>query len=378
MDYGKESLQLHKQNHGKVEITSKVPLQNKQDLAVAYTPGVGQVAQAIAANAALAKIYTIKQNTIAIVTDGSSVLGLGNLGPLAALPIMEGKAILFKQFAGVDAFPICLDTQDTEAIIQTVKFLAPTFGGINLEDISAPRCFEIEQRLQQELSIPVLHDDQQGTAVVVLAGLINALKLLGRGKTEVKIVINGAGAAGIAITKLLLEYGFNHITVCDSHGAILSGRLGLNSSKAEIAAVTNHEKESGSLAEVLPGTDVFIGVSKAGLLTADMIKTMNPEPIIFALANPVPEIMPAEAKASGAAIVATGRSDFPNQLNNVLAFPGIFRGALDHNVKQITSRMLLRAAENLAACVTNLAADFIISDPFDPKVAQQVAAAIRD
>lgn len=377
MNYSEESLKLHKQHHGKLSIASKIPVTNKEELAVAYTPGVGAVSSAIAEDPSLAKEMTMKRNSVAIVTDGSAVLGLGNLGPLGALPVMEGKAILFKEFANIDAFPICLDTQDKEEIIQTVKHIAPTFGGINLEDIAAPLCFEIEARLKAELDIPVMHDDQQGTAVVVLAGLINATKLRGISVEEAKLVINGAGAAGIAIAKLLLAYGFQNITLCDSVGSIYSGRDGLNSEKAAIAEVTNLAKTTGGLAEIISGSDIFIGVSKANTLSPEMVKTMNERPIIFALANPVPEIMPDVALEAGAYIVATGRSDFPNQINNVLAFPGIFRGALDNGVVQITQEMFLQAAKNLAACVENPSTENILPGAFDKHVMQAVSEAIK-
>lgn len=377
MNYSEESLKLHKQHHGKLTIGSKIPVTNKEELAVAYTPGVGAVSSAIAEDHSLAKEMTMKRNSVAIVTDGSAVLGLGNLGPLGALPVMEGKAILFKQFADIDAFPICLDTQDKEEIIRTVKNIAPTFGGINLEDIAAPLCFEIEARLKAELDIPVMHDDQQGTAVVVLAGLINAVRLRDVKIEEAKLVINGAGAAGIAIAKLLLAYGFKNITLCDSVGAIYSGREGLNSEKQSMAKVTNLAKVSGGLTEVIAGSDIFIGVSKANTLSLEMVKTMNEHPIIFALANPVPEIMPDIAREAGAYIVATGRSDFPNQINNVLAFPGIFRGALDNGVVQITQDMFLQAAKNLAGCVTDISVENILPDPFDKHVMQAVSEAIK-
>jgi malate dehydrogenase (oxaloacetate-decarboxylating) len=377
MNYAEESLKLHKTHNGKLEIKSKIPVSNKQELAVAYTPGVGAVSSAIALDPSLAKEMTMKRNSVAIVTDGSSVLGLGNLGPFGALPVMEGKAILFKEFGGIDAFPICLDTQDKEEIIATVKHIAPAFGGINLEDIAAPLCFEIEARLKSELNIPVMHDDQQGTAVVVLAGLINAIKLRGLNTETANIVINGAGAAGIAIAKLLLAYGFKNITLCDSIGAIYEGRDGLNSEKQSLAVVTNSSKTAGGLTEVITNADIFIGVSKAGALTTDMVRTMNERPIIFALANPVPEIMPDIAQQAGAYIVATGRSDFPNQINNVLAFPGIFRGALDNNVVQITEAMFLQAAKNLADCVENPTEENILPDAFDKNVVGAVAGAIK-
>src|SRR3989338_1466660 len=322
-----DSLKLHKKFHGKLEVRSKVPIKNKADLSLAYTPGVAEVCRVIAKDKTLAREYTMKRNTVAVVSDGSAILGLGNLGPEAALPVMEGKAILFKEFAGVDAFPICLDTQDTEEIIKAVKYLAPVFGGINLEDISAPRCFEIENRLKKELAIPVMHDDQHGTAVVVLAAMINAMKLKKMDKSAAKVVISGAGAAGTAVTKMLVKYGFKNICVCDSKGLIHKRRTDLNKSKIELAELTNPSTDGGDdLKGALKEADVFIGVSGPGIITRHEVKSMNPKPVIFALANPVPEIMPDEAMAGGAFIVASGRSDFPNQINNVLAFPGLFRG----------------------------------------------------
>ena len=375
-DVYEESVVLHKKNRGKLAVVSKIPLRDKKDLSVAYTPGVSEVCRIIAQDKSLALTHTMKGNMVAVISDGSAILGLGNLGPEAALPVMEGKCILFKEFAGVDAFPICLDTQDEEEIIKTVKYLAPVFGGINLEDISAPRCFNIEARLKAELNIPVMHDDQHGTATVVLAGLINALKVKGLSKEEANLVINGAGAAGLAITSLLLGYGFKNIIVCDSQGAIYSGREGQNSEKDRIANLTNTEHIKGDLTAVLPGADIFIGVSAANVLTEEMISLMNKLPIIFALANPVPEIMPEKAKAAGALVVATGRSDYPNQINNVLVFPGVFRGALDNHVTQISDEMLVRAAENLAALVEVPSVDLILPDPFNPEVAKVVAKAI--
>lgn len=372
-----DSLRLHLENHGKLEIKSKIPLNTRAELSVAYTPGVGQVCLAISENQALAKEYTIKHNSVAVITDGSSVLGFGNLGPHAAIPVMEGKAALFKRFANIDAFPICLDTQDTEEIINTVRQIAPIFGGINLEDISAPRCFEIEQRLKKELRIPVMHDDQHGTAIVVLAGLINSLKLTKLEKTEAKIVINGVGAAGIATTRLLLKYGFKQIILCDTQGAIYEGRPDLTLVKEELSHITNTDKIKGSLTQCLEGANIFIGVSKAELLTPEMVKGMAGAPIIFALANPVPEIMPEIAKAAGAAIVATGRSDFPNQLNNVLAFPGIFRGALDNGVVELTDDMFIKAAEALAGTIKELSTESILPSIFDEDVTSAVASAIK-
>jgi len=376
-DFSKEALELHREHGGKLEVHSKVPLGTREDLSRAYTPGVGQVCIEIAKDQGKAYEYTLKGNTVAVVSDGSSILGLGNLGAKAAIPVMEGKAILFKEFAGVDAFPICLDTQDTEEIIKAVKQIAPVFGAINLEDISAPRCFEIERRLRAELDIPIMHDDQHGTATVVLAGLINAIKVRGISKEEAKIIFSGAGAAGTAVAKILIAYGFKNIILVDSKEAIYVGRPDLNEEKKELAALTNPEKISGSLAEVIKGADIFVGVSKAGLLTADMVKSMNDRPIIFALANPVPEIMPDVAKDAGAFIVATGRSDFPNQVNNVLGFPGLFRGALDNKIKQFDDTMFLRAAEALAGTVVSPSPEMILPSPLDKRVVALIALAVR-
>ena len=372
-----DSLELHRKNHGKLEVKSKVPIETKEDLSLAYTPGVGAVSTEIGKNPSLAAEYTLKKNTVAIVSDGSAILGLGNLGPEAAIPVMEGKAVLFKRFADVDAFPICLATQDVEEIIETVKRIAPVFGGINLEDISAPRCFEIERRLQAELSIPVMHDDQHGTAVVVLAGLINALKLKGLDKNTARVVMSGAGAAGMAVTKLLLKYGFKDITVVDSKSAIYRGRTDLTDEKTELSMITNPRELQGSLSEVIKGSDIFIGVSKAGIVSEEMVRSMNPKPIVFALSNPVPEIMPDIATKGGAFIVATGRSDFPNQINNVLAFPGIFRGALDNNIKQLNDEMFVLAAEGLAATVTEPNPQMILPSVFDKTISGTVAKAMR-
>lgn len=377
-DIYKQSLELHKKHRGKIEVISKVPLTNKSELSLAYTPGVAEVSREIGRDIELAYEYTSKGNMVAIVSDGSAILGLGNLGAHAAIPVMEGKAAIFKEFAGVDAFPICVNTQDVEEIIALVKNIAPVFGGINLEDISAPRCFEIEERLRAELPIPVMHDDQHGTATVVLAGLINALKLRGSKKEDVRVVMSGAGAAGTAITKILLAYGFNHFIVCDTQGAIHNERGGLNSEKQILAGITNLDKKKGTLAEVLHGADIFIGVSKPGLLTAEMVRTMVERPIIFALSNPVPEIMPDIAKEAGAFVVATGRSDFPNQINNSLAFPGIFRGALDHRIKQFNEGMFVRAAEALAGYVVNPTTDQLLPAQFDKGVVDVVKNAIRE
>ncbi len=372
----RDSLRLHRKYRGKLAVEVKVPLKNRKDLSLAYTPGVGQVSVVIGKDPKLAREYTIKRNTIAIVSDGSAILGLGNLGAEAALPVMEGKAALFKRFAGIDAFPLCLATQDPEEIIRTVKNIAPVFGGINLEDISAPRCFEIERRLQKELSIPVVHDDQHGTAVVVLAALVNALRLRRLPAPRARIVVSGAGAAGTAVTKILLDHGCRDIVVCDSKGAIHARRRDLNSEKAALARVTNPRRIEGELADVIPGANIFIGVSKPGVLTEAMVRSMSKDPIVFALANPVPEIMPGLAVRAGAFIVATGRSDFPNQVNNVLAFPGIFRGALDHRIKRFTPKMFVNAALGLARCVKHPTPEKILPDVFDKSVVSAVAKAI--
>ena len=375
MDYNKESLEMHEKLKGKLEVKSKVPLISKDDLSTAYTPGVAEASRKIHQNPEDVYKYTIKANSVAVISDGSAVLGLGNIGPEAALPVMEGKAILFKEFADIDAFPICLNTQNPKEIIQTIKNIAPVFGGINLEDFKAPECFEIEQSLQ-DLGIPVMHDDQHGTAVVVLAGLINSLKLTNKSKEQVKIIINGAGAAGIAITKLLLRYGFKNIVILDSKGTIYKGRDNLNSSKEEIAIITNLDNIKGDLTQALNRADIFIGVSKANLVTEQMIKSMNKDPIIFAMANPIPEIMPNLAKRAGAKIIATGRSDFPNQVNNVLAFPGIFRGALDIRAKKITDEMKMAAAEALASSI-DPTVDMILPNALDKSVVPRVAGAVK-
>jgi malate dehydrogenase (oxaloacetate-decarboxylating) len=379
MDYKKESLKLHEEKRGKFEIKSKVSIKNKDNLSLAYSPGVAEPCLRIKENKEDVYKYTSKGNLIAVVSDGSAVLGLGNIGPEAALPVMEGKAILFKEFANVDAIPIVLNTQDTEEIIETVKRISPTFGGINLEDISAPRCFEIEERLKAELDIPVFHDDQHGTAIVTLAGIINALKIVEKNISEIKIVMTGAGAAGIAIAKLLISYGAKNIVMVDSKGAIHSGRTDLNKYKKEISEV-NLNSETVALVDVIRNADLFIGVSFPNILTKEMVKTMNKDSIIFAMANPDPEIMPDIAKEAGARIVGTGRSDFPNQVNNVLIFPGIFRGALDARVNQITERMKLKAAEAIAKIVQEDGAteDYIIPNAFDKRVAPAVAKAIMD
>ncbi len=378
MNIYEESLAFHGIHHGKLSVASKVPLADAHDLSLSYTPGVAEVCREIARDPARTRDLTLKHNTIAVVSDGSAILGLGNLGASAAIPVMEGKAILFKKFADVDAFPICLATQDTEEIIAAVKLIAPVFGGINLEDIAAPRCFEIERRLKEELDIPVVHDDQHGTAVVVLAALINAIKVRGLDAGSAKIVINGAGAAGTAVAELILAYGIKNVVVCDTQGAIYKGRPDLSEAKSMLADLTNPELQKGSLAEIIVGADIFIGVSVAGALSSEMVKTMNAGPIIFAMANPTPEIMPDEALAAGASIVATGRSDFKNQINNVLAFPGIFRGALDNRVRFITTEMFVAAAKNIAACVLEPTAEKIIPGAFDPSVVPAVARAIKD
>ena len=379
MGVNEEALKAHEEWNGKLSTEAKSKVDSREALAIAYTPGVAEPCKEIAKDKDLAYKYTWKANTIAVVSDGSAVLGLGNIGPEAAMPVMEGKAVLFKEFGGVNAVPICLDTQDTEEIIKAVKYIAPGFGGINLEDISAPRCFEIEERLKAELNIPVFHDDQHGTAIVVLAASINALKVTGKKKEDCKIVVNGAGAAGVAISKLLLKYGFGSVTLCDSRGIVSADRTDLNDTKKEMLKITNPENRSGKLADAVVGTDIFVGVSAPGVLTADMIKTMNADPIIFAMANPVPEIMPDEAKAAGARIVGTGRSDFPNQINNVVAFPGIFRGALEARAPQITEEMKLAAAEAIAAAVPSdkLCEDNIMPEAFDPHVRDAVSEAVK-
>ncbi|MCR5619776.1 MAG: NADP-dependent malic enzyme [Lachnospiraceae bacterium] len=379
MGVNEEALKAHEEWNGKLSTEAKSKVDSREALAIAYTPGVAEPCKEIARDKDLAYKYTWKANTIAVVSDGSAVLGLGNIGPEAAMPVMEGKAVLFKEFGGVNAVPICLDTQDTEEIIKAVKYIAPGFGGINLEDISAPRCFEIEERLKAELNIPVFHDDQHGTAIVVLAASINALKVTGKKKEDCKIVVNGAGAAGVAISKLLLKYGFGSVTLCDSRGIVSADRTDLNDTKKEMLKITNPENRSGKLADAVVGTDIFVGVSAPGVLTADMIKTMNADPIIFAMANPVPEIMPDEAKAAGARIVGTGRSDFPNQINNVVAFPGIFRGALEARAPQITEEMKLAAAEAIAAAVPEdkLCEDNIMPEAFDPHVRDAVSEAVK-
>ncbi len=380
MTNSEKALQLHEEWKGKLETVSKCAIKTREDLALAYTPGVAEPCKIIAEDKEQAYKYTVKSNTIAVVSDGSAVLGLGNIGPYAAMPVMEGKAVLFKEFGDVNAVPICLDTQDTEEIIKTVINIAPAFGGINLEDISAPRCFEIEERLKAALDIPVFHDDQHGTAIVVLAGIINALKITGKHREECRIAVNGAGAAGIAITKLLLRDGFKDIIMCDRSGIISSDREGLGDVKKQIAEITNLSHKNGTLADAVVGADIFIGVSAPGSLTKEMVASMNKDAIIFAMANPVPEIMPDEAKAAGARVVGTGRSDFPNQINNVVAFPGIFRGALEGRAPQITEEMKLAAAYAIAGLVpdTELNEDNILPEAFDTRVADAVSEAVKN
>ncbi|MFG6357672.1 MAG: NADP-dependent malic enzyme [Acetatifactor sp.] len=379
MTTNEKALMLHEKWNGKLETVSKTPVRSREDLALAYTPGVAEPCKVIAQDPSAAYTYTMKANTVAVVSDGSAVLGLGNIGPYAAMPVMEGKAVLFKEFGGINAVPICLDTQDTEEIIKAVTWLAPGFGGINLEDISAPRCFEIEERLKAALDIPVFHDDQHGTAIVVLAGIINALKVVGKKKEDCRIVVNGAGSAGVAITKLLLTYGFPHITMCDKVGIVSRNTEGLNWMQQKMAEVTNLESQTGSLADALKGADIFVGVSAPGIVTPEMVASMNHDAILFAMANPVPEIMPDVAKAAGARVVGTGRSDFPNQVNNVVAFPGIFKGALEGHARQITDEMKLAAAQAIASLVPEekLSDENIMPEAFDPQVADVVAAAVK-
>ena len=375
-----DALKLHLENHGKLAVVSKVPIKTREDLALAYTPGVAEPCKVIAKDPEAAYTYTMKANTVAVVSDGSAVLGLGNIGALAAMPVMEGKCVLFKEFGGVNAVPICLDTQDTEEIIRSVVNIAPAFGGINLEDISAPRCFEIETRLKELLNIPVFHDDQHGTAIVVLAGIINALKVTGKKKEDCRVVVNGAGSAGVAITKLLLTYGFPHITMCDINGIISKDSPDLNWMQKEMTKVTNLEGRIGLLADALKGADIFVGVSAPNIVTPEMVASMNQDAILFAMANPVPEIMPDLAKAAGAKVVGTGRSDFPNQVNNVVAFPGIFKGALEGRATQITEEMKLAAANAIAGLVPEeeLNENNILPEAFDPRVAETVSKAIKD
>lgn len=374
-----EALHIHRINQGKLSTEAKIPVKNARDLSLAYSPGVAEPCKDIYDNKSNVYEYTIKGNTVAVVSDGTAVLGLGNIGPEAALPVMEGKAVLFKSFAGVDAFPICLNSSDVDKIVETVKLLEPTFGGINLEDIAAPNCFAIEERLKKEINIPVFHDDQHGTAIVTVAGLVNSLKLVGKKMSDIKVVLSGAGAAGIAILKLLYHYGVRNLIMCDSKGAIYEDRpYGMNDIKAEVAKISNLNKEEGQLEEVIKGADVFVGVSVAGALTSSMVQSMKEEPIIFAMANPNPEIMPEEAKLAGAKVIGTGRSDFPNQVNNVLAFPGIFRGALDVRATHINEEMKIAAVHAIADLIPeeDLTEDYIIPGPFDPRVAPAVAAAV--
>ena len=374
-----KALALHKEWNGKIETISKTPVKSREALSLAYTPGVAEPCKVIANDKEAAYQYTMKANTVAVVSDGSAVLGLGNIGPYAAMPVMEGKAVLFKEFGGVNAVPICLDTQDTEEIIKAVTWLAPAYGGINLEDISAPRCFEIEERLKAALDIPVFHDDQHGTAIVVLAGIINALKVVGKQKEACKVVVNGAGSAGVAITKLLLTYGFTNVILCDKVGIVSTSTEGLNWMQEKMAKITNPNHETGSLADALKNADIFIGVSAPNIVTPEMVQSMAPDSILFAMANPTPEIMPDVAKAAGARIVGTGRSDFPNQINNVVAFPGIFKGALEGRATQITEEMKLAAANAIAGLVPDneLSDDNIMPEAFNPKVAKLVAEAVK-
>ncbi len=380
MTTNEKALQMHEQWNGKLEISAKAKVNSREDLAIAYTPGVAEPCKVIAQDQEAAYKYTMKANTIAVISDGSAVLGLGNIGAYAAMPVMEGKAVLFKEFGGVNAVPICLDTQDTEEIIRTIVNIAPAFGGINLEDISAPRCFEIEERLKELLDIPVFHDDQHGTAIVVLAGIINALKVIGKQKEACQIVVNGAGSAGIAITKLLLTYGFCHVTMCDINGIISKDSPNLNWMQKKMTEVTNLEGKKGTLADALQGADIFVGVSAPNIVTKEMVASMNKDSILFAMANPVPEIMPDLAKEGGARVIGTGRSDFPNQVNNVVAFPGIFKGALEGRATQITEEMKLAAAEAIASLVSDedLSDTNILPEAFDPRVADVVSKAIKD
>lgn len=379
MTINEKALKLHEEWNGKLEIVAKSPVKSREDLSLAYTPGVAEPCKVIAQDKEAAYKYTMKANTVAVVSDGSAVLGLGNIGPYAAMPVMEGKAVLFKEFGGVNAVPICLDTQDTEEIIKAVAYLAPGFGGINLEDISAPRCFEIEERLKEILDIPVFHDDQHGTAIVVLAGIINALKVVGKKKEDCRIVVNGAGSAGVAITRLLLTYGFPHITMCDKVGIVSKKTEGLNWMQQKMAELTNLDQQTGTLADAMKGADIFVGVSAPGIVTPEMVASMNRDAILFAMANPVPEIMPDIAKAAGAKVVGTGRSDFPNQVNNVVAFPGIFKGALEGRAPKITEEMKLAAANAIASLVPDeeLNEDNIMPEAFNPRVAEVVAEAVR-
>ena len=380
MTIDEEAIKLHREWNGKISTVAKAKVKDRHDLAVAYTPGVAAPCRIIAENKAEVYNYTLKANTVAVVSDGSAVLGLGNIGPEAAMPVMEGKCVLFKEFGDVNAFPICLSTQDPDEIVAAVKAIAPTFGGINLEDISAPRCFEIEERLKKELDIPVFHDDQHGTAIVVLAGIINSLKVVGKKKEDCKVVVNGAGSAGVAITRLLLRYGFKNITMCDKSGILSKDSKDLNWIQEKMMEVTNLSGASGTLADALKGADIFVGVSAPGIVSQDMVRSMNKDSILFAMANPTPEIMPDLAKEAGARVVGTGRSDFPNQVNNVVAFPGIFKGALLGHAKEITEEMKLAAANAIASLVSDadLSDENILPEAFDPKVAEVVSKAVMD
>lgn len=380
MTNSEKALKMHEEWHGKIETCAKSHVNSREDLAIAYTPGVAEPCKVIAKDPEAAYTYTMKSNTVAVVSDGSAVLGLGNIGALAAMPVMEGKAVLFKEFGGVNAVPICLDTQDTEEIIKTVVNIAPAFGGINLEDISAPRCFEIEERLKELLDIPVFHDDQHGTAIVVLAGIINAMKVTGKDKESSKVVVNGAGSAGVAITKLLLTYGFKHVTMCDINGILGKDSKDLNWMQEKMVEVTNLEQKTGKLADALKGADIFVGVSAPNIVTPEMVASMNKDAILFAMANPVPEIMPDIAKAVGAKVVGTGRSDFPNQVNNVVAFPGIFKGALEGRATAITEDMKLATAKAIAGLVPDkeLNENNILPEAFDPRVADVVSRAVKE
>ncbi len=380
MTNSEKALKMHEEWHGKIETCAKSHVNSREDLAIAYTPGVAEPCKVIARDPEAAYTYTMKSNTVAVVSDGSAVLGLGNIGALAAMPVMEGKAVLFKEFGGVNAVPICLDTQDTEEIIKSVVNIAPAFGGINLEDISAPRCFEIEERLKELLDIPVFHDDQHGTAIVVLAGIINAMKVTGKDKGSAKVVVNGAGSAGVAITKLLLTYGFKDVTMCDISGILGKGSQNLNWMQQKMVEVTNPEQKTGTLADALKGADIFVGVSAPNIVTQDMVASMNKDAILFAMANPVPEIMPDIAKAAGAKVVGTGRSDFPNQVNNVVAFPGIFKGALEGRATAITEEMKLATAKDIAGLVPyeELNENNILPEAFDPRVADVVSRAVKE
>ena len=380
MTNSEKALKMHEEWHGKIETCAKSHVNSREDLAIAYTPGVAEPCKVIAKDPEAAYTYTMKSNTVAVVSDGSAVLGLGNIGALAAMPVMEGKAVLFKEFGGVNAVPICLDTQDTEEIIKTVVNIAPAFGGINLEDISAPRCFEIEERLKELLDIPVFHDDQHGTAIVVLAGIINAMKVTGKDKESAQVVVNGAGSAGVAITKLLLTYGFKHVTMCDINGILGKDSKDLNWMQEKMVEVTNLEQKTGKLADALKGADIFVGVSAPNIVTPEMVASMNKDAILFAMANPVPEIMPDIAKAAGAKVVGTGRSDFPNQVNNVVAFPGIFKGALEGRATAITEDMKLATAKAIASLVPDeeLNENNILPEAFDPRVADVVSRAVKE